>query len=250
MLAVMDAGSMRYQTKVETITVAPGSDFPVELQVESIADFNRAIDDMFAELQARGEQDLLAELCPYFGAVWASGRALADLIAAKPASAVTGKSFLEVGCGLALPSLTLLKRGAFRVMATDLHPDVPAFLERNLSRNGLENHPGFFYRQVDWRSDEGLRAVTEIFPDRFPEVILASDVLYERGQAEAVAGFLATCFSRGTSRVILTDPGRPWLQDFVTAASRYGLKPTLDSRVVPDPIGEVSVFVLFFDRAG
>ncbi len=59
---------MRYDTKIEKVLIGHGP-HALEFQIEVIADFNRAIDDMFAELQARGEQDLLTDLCPYFGTV-------------------------------------------------------------------------------------------------------------------------------------------------------------------------------------
>ena len=254
MLTVKEPVSMRYHTKIEKVVIPAGQSGdlrPIELDIESIADFNKAIDDMFAELEARGEQDLLAELCPYFGTVWASGRALAEIIAAEPSSSIKGQSFLEIGCGLAVPSMILLRLGAGRVVATDMHPDVGEFLERNLRRNQLGDGVAFEYRQVDWRGghDEGkggIQFIEQIFGDQHPDVVIASDVLYDRGQSAQVAEFLAQCMDKGTRRVILTDPGRPYLQEFVTAAADRGLHARLGSRVVPDPAGEVSVFVMEF----
>ena len=219
---------MRYDTKIEKVVIGRGPR-AIEFQIEVIADFNRAIDDMFAELQARGEQDLLTDLCPYFGTVWDSARALSALLVAEPGAAIAGKSFLEIGCGLAIPSMTLLKLGAGKVTATDLHPDVPEFLERNFSANDLSGHPSFFYRALDWRARSA-----EVLAGR-PEWILASDVLYDQGQAEAVAGFLADAFAAGATRAMITDPGRPYLQDFVSACDRFGLKSTVEIfRTDPD----------------
>jgi len=212
---------MRYDTKIENVVIGHGSG-AMEFQIEVIADFNRAIDDMFAELQSRGEQDLLTDLCPYFGTVWDSARALSAQLLAEPQAAISDKSFLEIGCGLAIPSMTLLKLGAGKVIATDLHPDVPGFLERNFSANNLSGHPAFSYRSLDWRTRSA-----EVLAER-PQWILASDVLYDRGQAEAVAGFLAEAFTAGATRATITDPGRPYLQDFVSACVRLGLKSTLE----------------------
>ncbi len=212
---------MRYDTKIENVVIGQGPS-ALEFQIEVIADFNRAIDDMFAELQARGEQDLLTDLCPYFGTVWDSARALAALLMAEPQSSIAGKAFLEIGCGLAIPSMTLLKLGASKVIATDLHPDVPAFLERNFAANGLSEHPAFSYRSLDWRT-----RTAEVLAER-PEWILASDILYDQGQAEAVAQFLAKAFGSGATQAVLTDPGRPYLQSFVTACDRLGIKSTVE----------------------
>jgi predicted nicotinamide N-methyase len=212
---------MRYDTKIEKVVIGHGSR-AMEFQIEVIADFNQAIDDMFAELQSRGEQDLLTDLCPYFGTVWDSARALSSQLAAEPQSNVMGQSFLEIGCGLAIPSMVLLKLDAGKVIATDLHPDVPWFLERNFAANHLSGHPAFSYRSLDWRTRS-----SEVLAER-PQWILASDVLYDRGQAEAVAGFLAEAFAAGASRATITDPGRPYLQDFVSACDRLGLQSSVE----------------------
>ncbi len=140
------------------------------------------------------------------------------MLVAEPQAAVVGKSFLEIGCGLAIPSMALLKLGAGKVTATDLHPDVPEFLERNFAANHLSDHPAFSYRSLDWR----MRSA-EVLAER-PDWILASDVLYDRGQAEAVAAFLVEAFAAGATRAMITDPGRPYLQDFVSACDRLGLQ--------------------------
>jgi predicted nicotinamide N-methyase len=234
---------MRYDTKLEKVTVGSAPGFHQELSIEVIADFNRAIDDMFAELQARGEQDLLTDLCPYFGTVWDSARALSNVLAAKPAGFFTGSSFLEIGCGLAIPSMVAMIRGAASVVATDIHPDVPAFLERNLRANGLEGRPGFQYMPVDWRRDAGLVLAAPV------TCILGSDILYDRGQAGAVAAFLGMAFARrgsgrGAERAIITDPGRPYLQDFESACKGVGLSVNVEIFRIDPADKKRDVFVL------
>ena len=49
---------------------------------------------------------------------------------------IGGRRILEVGCGLALPSLVLAGRGA-DITATDYHPLAGEFLERNARENGV-----------------------------------------------------------------------------------------------------------------
>jgi len=236
---------MRYETIIEKVRVGSTPGFHREFEIEVIADFNRAIDDMFAELQSRGEQDLLAELCPYFGAVWDSARALSNILAVKPDAYFRGMGFLEIGCGLAIPSMVALTRGAARVTATDMHPDVPDFLRRNLKANGLGDHPGFRYQAVDWRRDKDVLLGGEA---GMIDCVLASDVLYDRGQADAVAGFLREAFARGTAQAIVTDPGRPYLQEFVSACARQGLKVVVEIEQV-DPVDRRrDVFVLWVDK--
>jgi methylase of polypeptide subunit release factors len=75
---------------------------------------------------------------------------------------------LELGCGLALPSIVLQGRGA-SVLATDYNEDALQFAMCNSLRNGA----GELRTQcLDWR-----RWPAEL--ERF-ELIFAADVLYEQ----------------------------------------------------------------------
>src|SRR6185295_10916368 len=130
----------------------------------------------------RGEQraeELERDLCPYFGVVWPAARALAEELARR-GEALAGKTVLELGCGLALPALVAVKLGA-RVTATDLHPDVPAFLARNLALNELAPD-ALEYLELDWRTCDLAR--------RF-DYVVGSDILYEAGHPAPVARALA-----------------------------------------------------------
>lgn len=223
---------MKYQTKFETVTVGVGQT-AVELKIEVIADFNKAIDDMFAELQARGEQEMLTDLCPYFGTVWDSARVLADFLWRNASSICRDKRIFEIGCGLAIPSLVALKSGADKVVASDAHPDVAVFLERNLQANGiapsLSDNPDFTYCQMDWRMSGGKLLEQGV------DYLIGSDILYDQGQAECVARFIEDAFLSGVRKVFLTDPGRPYLQDFVSACDRAGMKSNVEVvRIKPE----------------
>lgn len=71
---------------------------------------------MFKELEKLGKSELLESLCPYFGAVWPSARAIAlEVMAPTPCRT------LEMGCGLGIPALIAARRG-FEILATDFHP--------------------------------------------------------------------------------------------------------------------------------
>src|SRR5688500_8682711 len=107
-----------YRTKILAESIGG-----VELRLECLEDLNQTIDDLFEELRRRGQPELLDRYCPYFGTVWPSARALAQVLALRGES-LRGASVLELGCGLALPSLLAAKLGA-EVVASDGHPDVP-----------------------------------------------------------------------------------------------------------------------------
>jgi len=129
---------------------------------------------------------------PLFGIVWPSSLVLAHFIN----DYKTGtKRILEVGCGMALSSL-LLNKKSIDITATDYHPEVGKFLQRNTRLN--EDNPIAFER-VDWadkNDDLGLF-----------DLIIGSDLLYEDQHIELLAQFIER-HSKPTCEVILVDPGR------------------------------------------
>ncbi len=195
----------------------------VELRVEALASLDRTIDLLFEELKKSGDERLLEDLCPYFGKVWPAARGLVECLGELPGEELHGKRVLEVGCGLALPSLVLAQRGA-KVTATDFHPDVPWFLARNQQANGLDNL--IDYLALDWRKS-----------DRPPvawDLIVGSDILYEKQHSGEVAEALHSLSGPSTT-LYIGDPGRPYLQGFADEMVQRGWR--LETKVfrVPDP---------------
>ena len=134
-----------------------------------------------------------------FGQCWPAGRLLAQ---AMDRFDIAGKRILELGCGIGLASLVLQRRGA-DIVASDLHPLTEPFLSYNAALNAL---PAVHYRQLCW--DRMLPAL-----GRF-DAIIASDVLYERGQAERLRA-VVTQHAMPSAEVWMVDPGRGH-------ASRFG----------------------------
>ena len=129
---------------------------------------------------------------PMFGIVWPAGLALAKEMSRFP---VEGKRILEIGCGIGLPSLVLQQRGA-DITACDYHPLTEEFLRHNTDLNGLEP---ICYFNAPWQS-----ASLEL--GRF-DLIIGSDLLYERDHPSLLAGFLAD-HANPTCQILLADPGR------------------------------------------
>lgn len=127
-----------------------------------------------------------------FGVVWDSGRTLARVMSDYEGD---GRRILEVGCGIGLASLVLNKRG-LDVTATDHHPDADAFLQRNAALNG---GPAIPFVRAGWDEDPAFEGPFDL--------VIASDVLYERGHAEALSAFIDRQTTR-QSEVIMVDPGR------------------------------------------
>lgn len=127
-----------------------------------------------------------------FGQLWPAGRLLAQ---AMDIADIDGKRILEVGCGIGLASLVLQRRGA-DVVASDIHPLAEPFLSYNAALNAL---PALHYRQMLWH--EPLETLGHF------DMIIASDVLYERDHAALLAGVIGR-HAHTVAEVVITDPGR------------------------------------------
>lgn len=186
------------------------------LDLTLIDDLNQTIDDLFAHLVSSKQEHLLEQLCPYFGTIWPSARALAQV-----ALSLIQKHerVLELGCGLAIPSLLLAQKGC-NVTATDMHPEVPKFLAANLNHNHLTSEQLKFL-ELNWQQldDAAINALKELKP----HWIIASDVLYESYHAKTLANALAQIANPAT-QIILADPARPYLQLFNDEMLRLGFK--------------------------
>ena len=140
------------------------------------------------------------EFLPYWAELWPSSVALARTVAALP---LAGRAVVELGCGLALPSIAAALGGA-RVLATDWSPEALAYAERNARANGAELQTA----RVAWADADALVAEAPF------DLVLAADVLYEPRNAAQLRELLP----RLGGDVLLADPGRPALQGFLAAA--------------------------------
>lgn len=138
--------------------------------------------------------------------LWPCGQALAEAVSGID---MAGKRVLELGCGIGLASL-VLQRGGAEVLATDVHPLAETFLAYNAALNGLD---AVHYRRLDWG-----RVRPEL--GRF-DLIIAGDVLYERGQAEVVAEVIAH-YAANAAEVIVTDAGRGYAARLAKALLAFG----------------------------
>jgi predicted nicotinamide N-methyase len=157
------------------------------------------------------------EFLPYWAELWPSGVALARTVAAR---VLRGARTLELGCGLGLPSIAAALRGG-RVTASDWAPDAIALLERNARLSGARVET----LVCDWARPEPLL-------ERAPwDLVLASDVLYERRNVPLLLGLLPRLVDR-RGEILLADPGRAPLEAFLDGADRvFERRTTSDGRV-------------------
>lgn len=169
----------------------------------------RALSDrqQFADPHQLAERiGISSALWSMFGQVWPAGRVLAEAMCTYD---IAGKRILELGCGLGLSSLVLQRRRA-NVVASDHHPLAESFLRHNAAQNQLTE---VAYHDLRWEIPDPTLG-------RF-DLIIGSDILYERDQA----GLLAAVMLRHAlpdAEVLITDPGRGNSNPFTRALVAQG----------------------------
>ena len=134
-----------YATQIVPLRIG-GSDYRI-----------RALSDrqQFADPDGSAERAGISSASwPLFGQLWPAGVVLAEAASALP---IAGRRILEFGCGLALASLMLQRRGA-DVTASDHHPLAEDFLLQNAALNGLPQVP---YRDAPWAVEIGRASCRE-----------------------------------------------------------------------------------------
>jgi predicted nicotinamide N-methyase len=143
------------------------------------------------------------ELLPYWAELWSSGIALAWEVCVR---SLRGARTLELGCGLALPSIAAARAGG-RVTATDWSPEAVELAAANAELNGAS-------LQAELQSWAEPDALVERAPW---DLVLAADVLYERANVGLLVELLPRLVDE-RGEVWLADPGRDPAEEFVERA--------------------------------
>lgn len=188
-----------YQVKFETVTVC-GTDY----LIRSLLDLQQYSDPL-------GEAELAGispANWPLFGHVWPSARVLAR---AMHSFDLAGKRILEIGAGLALASLVIQRR-AGNATVSDRHPLSPAFLKENLSLNRLGP---LKYQRGNWAGSNPELGQFDL--------IIGSDVLYERQQPGQLAAFIHR-HAAPSAEVVIVDPDRGNRAEFCREMAGLGYR--------------------------
>ncbi|MCP5279217.1 MAG: SAM-dependent methyltransferase [Thiobacillus sp.] len=187
-----------YEVKYQQIAVAGGDDLVIRCLLD-----RQQYSDPLGEAEAAG---ISPANWPLFGQVWPSARKLADLMQVWD---LGGRHVLEIGCGLGLASLVVHRRLG-DVTASDCHPLVEAFLQANLLLNQL---PAMKYLTGNWGRENPVLGEFDL--------IIGSDVLYERSHPEQLAGFIQAHAAQ-RAEVLIIDPNRGNRSSFNRCMSGYG----------------------------
>lgn len=186
-----------YQVKTETVTVGG-----IDYFIRSLLD-RQQYDDPLGEAERMGISPASWSL---FGHLWPSARVLA---LAMDNVELNGKRILEIGAGLALASLVIHRR-AGDMTVTDWHPLSPIFLKANLKLNKLGP---LKFQTGDWGGSNPKLGQFDL--------IIGSDVLYERQQPEQLAGFIDR-HATAAAEIIIVDPDRGNRVGFCRAMEKLG----------------------------
>ena len=166
------------------------------------ADMDVLLDD------PRTEQRYQADgYMPYWAQPWPGAILLAEAIMrGEPGR---GRPAIEIGCGVGIASVLAARMG-WAVTATDYDEDALAYARLNAERNAV------------------TLAGTEIIDFRVPlpepayDLVLASDLLYEKRNCEPVAHWIASAL-RPEGLAMLSDPYRTAAESFADHARDAGL---------------------------
>jgi predicted nicotinamide N-methyase len=147
------------------------------------------------------------ERLPYWAEIWPSARILAaQLISMEPRK----RTLFELGCGAGLVATAAALAG-FRVTVSDYYEDALRFARANAWLNFA---PVPRATLLDWRA---LTAA----PGRY-DLVVASDVLYEREYGRLVARAMGTLLGQ-SGTAYLADPGRVGRDEFLSALAAWSL---------------------------
>ena len=200
-----------YATKLERVAIAGVED----LLIRSLLDRQQ-----FSDPEGDAERlGISSAAWPLFGVLWPSAILLAERLVDRAVTPT--ERILEIGCGLGLASLAAHRRGA-DVTASDRHPLAEQFLLANLQANQL---PPLKYRQGNWGVPPitALRVGMPVVPalgGTF-DLIVGSDVLYERDANAELAGFIARHAAAG-AEIWIVDPNRGNRPAFNRQMARHG----------------------------
>jgi predicted nicotinamide N-methyase len=203
----------------------------VSLSFTRVADADAVLDAICAEETRRAAMgadrptDVLR--MPYWAAVWESATAVGQLLCRRPE--LCRGSCLDLGCGQGLAGMVAAELGA-QVVLADIDEDCLEIAGHNVARWADRCE----VRLLNWQRDELGRSF---------DLIIGSDVLYERDQWEFIEAFLQKHIHVG-SKVVLGEPGRSKADEFPGWILERGWQLETLVETVPERAEPIRVFLL------
>ena len=181
---------------------------PYLLKIYRRTDFDALLDALMEK--GSEHEDFKDERIPYWADLWPSALGLCHFLAENPALLPPAAGVLELGCGLGLPGVLAGRMGG-RVVLSDYEQ---AALEMAAANWTLNQHSKAETLLLDWRQPPaGLS----------PDLILASDVVYEKRLQQPLVNFLHAVM-RPKTTFLLSEPNRPANQSFLKELPNQGFR--------------------------
>ncbi len=167
---------------------------------------------------------------PFWAKIWPSSKAMLEFLTLEP-TWTTGKTVLEIGAGLALPSFSIAHL-ASEVLVIDHAPDAVALINKNIDHLRASNIKA---KCLDW--------------SRFPEhisadTVLLSDVNYAPDAFAPLLELIGRFMMNGTV-VIIATPERIMAAPFVQALQPFIQRSFLHLLEVMDRTVEIRMLLLW-----
>jgi predicted nicotinamide N-methyase len=213
-----------YEVKFDTVSIGG-----VDYKIRSLLNLQQFSDPNGEAL----ELGISSAMWSLFGKIWAMSEILARVMLQET---LTGLRILEVGCGIALPSMVIKKLGG-NITASDYHPLAESFLLENTILSCLEPIP---FEVGDWNTTNSKLGKFDL--------IIGSDVLYEHQHIELLSTFISH-HSSNQADIIIVDPGRGSHRAFARAMERLGyIHSWTDLKDYPSQGNKPKGFILRFSR--
>lgn len=213
-----------FETRLNRVEIAGGED----LLIRSLRDRQQYYDPTGAAKRL----GICSASWSLFGLLWPSSIHMAERLLQRPVC--PDERILEIGCGLALPTLVGRRRGA-RITASDRHPLTRAFLDANARLNDVEP---IKYRHGQWgelpdicTSDAGAPLLSARY-----DLILGSDLLYDRDAPGQLAEFIDD-HAAEKAEVWIIDPDRGHRPAFNREMAKYGFE-LLNQERIESPVDD------------
>ena len=177
--------------------------------------------DALLDLPRTRERFAKDEYMPYWAQPWPGSVLLAEAVLRGAEGC--GRRAIEIGCGVGIVSIAAALRG-WSVTATDYDEDAIRFAEHNARINRAELAGCHL---LDYRLPLAAPAY---------DLVLGSDLLYERKKCEPVARWLASALLPD-GQAWLSDPNRAAAEGFPDLARQFGLHLALEAVETTAPAG-------------
>lgn len=153
------------------------------------------------------------EYMPYWATLWPVASFLSEIILLR--SWTPGQRTLELGCGLGLPGLAAMAKG-LSVVFSDYDATALKFVETNCR---LNNFVDFQTLKLDLRSP----------PDGTFDIILASDLIYERRHVAPLVALIKKNLAPD-GFALVADQNRPYQENFLACLAAQGFTWIVETR--------------------